>query len=74
MKPEPSSKQDNMNNPTSSNFIEEQISKFKNDNPQVEETLRLFNVSREHYEVSIAASQQTKTFVTTSTLLPTKHG
>lgn len=74
MNHEKSTKQNDMNNQNPSDFIEQQISRFKNENPQVEETLRLFNVSLEHYEVSLAASQQTKTFVTTSTLLPTNNG
>ncbi len=53
--------------------IEKQIARFKKDNPNVEETLRLFNISNEYYERSVSAYQNTKTFVTTSTLLPTNN-
>ena len=53
--------------------IEKQIARFKKNNPNVEETLRLFNISNEYYERSVSAYQNTKTFVTTSTLLPTNN-
>jgi hypothetical protein len=65
-------KQDRILNDSPS--LEEQITQYKKDNPEVEEALRLFNISKDHYETSISAFQSTKTYVTSSTLMPGQNG
>jgi len=47
---------------------------FTSDNADVKKALDLFNISEQHYETSVNALQITKTYVTTSTLLPGQHG
>jgi hypothetical protein len=54
--------------------LDEQIAQYKKDNPEVDNALRLFNISNDFYEASLNAFQNTKTYVTSSTLMPGENG
>jgi len=61
--------------PKKSSFsLDEQIAQYKKDNPEVDNALRLFNISNDYYEASVNAFQNTKTYVTSSTLMPGENG
>lgn len=67
---------DKSNDATSQGFptLEDRFNEFEKENPEVGEALRLFNVSLEYYEATQSAMRTTKTYITTSTLLPGQHG
>ena len=54
--------------------LEDRIEEFKRLNPEVQTALDLFNISSQQYEAAISAVQSTRTYVTTSTLLPGQNG
>lgn len=58
----------------SAKSLDEQILQYKKQNPDIERILDLFNTSKEQYDASINSYLNTKTYITTSTLLPTDNG
>ena len=54
--------------------LQDRFSEFAKENPEVGETIRLFNVSLQQYEATQSALRMTQTYITNSTLLPGQHG
>jgi hypothetical protein len=63
-----------MTTTTNQPTLDERLRTFQDDYPEIRRAIELFNISHEHYQVSLNALQSTKTYVTSSTLLPGQHG
>lgn len=54
--------------------LDEHARAFEEEHPEIRRAIELFNISQERYQESLRALQSTKTYVTSSTLLPGQHG
>ncbi|HCG03264.1 MAG TPA: hypothetical protein DEV93_22340 [Chloroflexi bacterium] len=59
--------------PAAEETVEEFARQFEQEHPEVRRALDLFNLSLEHYEAALRPLQ-TRTYITTHTLLPGEHG